>query len=140
MSQWAEVRHMHLVDGVPKKQIGQRLGMDVKTVRRAVAQAPARRAVSRPRYLDRWRAQIEHWLRQDRRLTAKRLRRLLLPVAGPVSERTVRWYVARLKAAAAAVIDRIVHHATVLTTNGDSYRLKVAQRNQTAHAPQKDTR
>ena len=37
MSQWAEVRHMHLVDGVPKKQIGQRLGMDVKTVRRAVA-------------------------------------------------------------------------------------------------------
>ena len=131
---------MHLVDGVSKKQIGQRLGMDVKTVRRAVAQAPARRAVSRPRSLDRWRAPIEHWLRQDRRLTAKRLRRLLLPVAGPVSERTVRWYVARLKAAAAAVIDRIVHHATVLTTNGDSYRLKVAQRNQTAHAPQKDTR
>ena len=94
---------MHLVDGVPKQQIGQRLGMDVTTVRRAVAQAtaPARRAVSRPRSLDRWRAQIEHWLRQDRRRTAKRLRRLLLPVAGPVSERTVRWYVARLKAAAA---------------------------------------
>ena len=101
MSQWAAVRHMHLVDGVPKKQIGQRLGMDVKTVRRAVAPAPARRAVSRPRYLDRWRARIEHWLRQDRRRTAKRLRRLLLPMAGPVSERTVRWYVARLKAAAA---------------------------------------
>ena len=31
--------------------------------------------------------------------------------------------------AAAAVIDRIVHGATVLTTNGDSYRLKAAQRN-----------
>ena len=42
--------------------------------------------------------------------------------------------------AAAAVIDRIVHHATVLTTNGDSYRLKAAQRNQTAHARQKKTR
>ena len=41
---------------------------------------------------------------------------------------------------AAAVIDRIVHHATVLTTNGDSYRLKAAQRNQTAHARQKKTR
>ena len=39
-----------------------------------------------------------------------------------------------------AVIDRIVHHATVLTTNGDSYRLKAAQRNQTAHARQKKTR
>ena len=103
MSQWAEIRQMHVVDGVPKKQIAERLGLDSKTVRRAVAQAtaPARRAVSRPRYLDRWRAQIEQWLRQDRRLTAKRIRRLLLPLAGPVAERTVRGYVARLKAAAA---------------------------------------
>ena len=103
MSQWAEIRQMHVVDGVPKKQIAERLGLDIKTVRRAVAQAaaPARRAVSRPRHLDRWRAQIEQWLRQDRRLTAKRIRRLLLPLAGPVAERTVRWSVARLKAAAA---------------------------------------
>ena len=103
LSQWAEIRQMHVVDGVPKKQIAERLGLDIKTVRRAVAQAtaPARRAVLRPRHLDRWRAQIEQWLRQDRRLTAKRIRRLLLPLAGPVAERTVRWYVARLKAAAA---------------------------------------
>ena len=103
LSQWAEIRQMHVVDGVPKKQIAERLGLDIKTVRRAVAQAtaPARRAESRPRHLDRWRAQIEQWLRQDRRLTAKRIRRLLLPLAGPVAERTVRWYVARLKAAAA---------------------------------------
>ena len=57
MSQWAEIRQMHVVDGVPKKQIAERLGLDIKTVRRAVAQA--RRAVSRPRHLDRWRAQIE---------------------------------------------------------------------------------
>jgi DNA replication protein DnaC len=28
--------------------------------------------------------------------------------------------------AAAAVIDRIVHHATVLKTDGDSYRLRTA--------------
>ena len=72
------------------------------TVRRAVAQAtaPARERCRDP-HLDRWRAQIEQRLRQDRRLTAKRIRRLLLPLAGPVAERTVRWYVARLKAAAA---------------------------------------
>ena len=38
--------------------------------------------------------------------------------------------------AAAAVIDRIVHHATVLTTAGDSYRLKAATRNQASRAPQ----
>ena len=39
MSQWAEIRQMHVVDGVPKKQIAERLGLDIKTVRRAVAQS-----------------------------------------------------------------------------------------------------
>ena len=52
-----------------------------------------------------------------------------------------RWSEVFLDAtAAAAVIDRIVHQATGLTTNGDSYRLKDDQRNQTAHARQKKTR
>ena len=41
MSQWAEIRQMHVVDGVPKKQIAERLGLDIKTVRRPVAQATA---------------------------------------------------------------------------------------------------
>ena len=30
MSQWAEIRQMHVVDGVPKKQIAERLGLDIK--------------------------------------------------------------------------------------------------------------
>ena len=48
-----------------------------------------------------------------------------------------RWSEVFLDAtAAAAVIDRIVHHSTVLTTAGDSYRLKTATRNQAARAPQ----
>ncbi len=34
MTQWAEVRHLHLVQGVPKKEIARRLKLDVKTVRR----------------------------------------------------------------------------------------------------------
>ena len=33
MSQWADIRHLHLVDGVPKKEIARRLKLDVKTVR-----------------------------------------------------------------------------------------------------------
>ena len=37
--------------------------------------------------------------------------------------------------AAAAVIDRIVHHATILTTTGRSYRLQAAQDAQAANAP-----
>ena len=48
-----------------------------------------------------------------------------------------RWSEVFLDAtAAAAVIDRIVHHATVLTAAGDSYRLKVATRNQASRATQ----
>ena len=38
MSQWAEIRHQHLVEGVAKKQIARRLQLDIKTVRRAVEQ------------------------------------------------------------------------------------------------------
>ncbi len=36
VSQWAEVRQLHLVEGVPKKEIARRLRLDVKTVRRAI--------------------------------------------------------------------------------------------------------
>ena len=47
--------------------------------------------------LDPWRDRIEQWLREDRKLTAKRIRRLLLPLAGAVSPRSVRRYVAALR-------------------------------------------
>ncbi|MGH7162851.1 MAG: hypothetical protein ACREID_05150, partial [Planctomycetota bacterium] len=49
--------------------------------------------------LDPHRSRIEDWLRQEPRLTAKRVGRLLVPIAGPLPERTVREYVASLKAA-----------------------------------------
>ena len=99
MSQWAEIRHLHLVEGVPKKEIARRLQLDVKTVRRAVDQPTPPVRVSPPRVssLDPWRDQITQWLRDDRKLTAKRVRRLLLPLAGAVSPRTVRRYVAALR-------------------------------------------
>ncbi len=41
MSQWAEIRHMHVVDGVPKREIARRLGLDRKTVERALSQPTA---------------------------------------------------------------------------------------------------
>ena len=65
MSQWAEVRHLHLVEGVPKKEIARRLQLDIKTVRRAVGRATPPGRVSSPRAssLDPWREQIEQWLR-----------------------------------------------------------------------------
>ena len=101
MSQWAEIRHLHLVEGVSKKEIARRLRLDIKTVRRAVGRPTPPVRVSPPRAgsLDPWREQITQWLREDRKLTAKRVRRLLLPLAGAVSPRTVRRYVAALRRA-----------------------------------------
>ena len=101
MTQWAEIRHLHLVEGVSKKQIARRLQLDIKTVRRAVEQPtpPVRASSPRVRSLDPWREQTAQWLDQDRRVTAKRIRRLLLPLAGPVAARTVRRSVAARRAA-----------------------------------------
>ena len=101
MTQWAEVRHLHLVEDVPKREIARRLKLDVKTVRRAISQPtpPARVSPPRPSSLDPWRERITQWLREEPKVTAKRIRRLLMPLTGPVSARTVRRYVAGLRAA-----------------------------------------
>ena len=64
MSQWAEIRHLHLVEGMAKKEIARRLQVDVKTVRRAVEQPLALVRASSPqlRSLDPWREPIAQWL------------------------------------------------------------------------------
>ena len=49
MSQWAEIRHQHLVEGVAKKQLARRLQLDIKTVRRAVEQPTPPVRASSPR-------------------------------------------------------------------------------------------
>ena len=127
MTQWAEIRHLHLVEGVSKKQIARRLQLDIKTVRRALEQPtpPARASSPRVRSLDPWREQIAQWLDQDRRLTAKRIRRLLLPLAGPVAARTVRRYVAALKVATApkeGYVHRSVRPGTTMEVDfGESW-------------------
>jgi transposase len=93
---------MFLVDGISKKEIARRFGLDVKTVRRAVDRDEAqrrRRSSPRGRRLDPWREQMEAWLREDRKLSAKRIRTLLIPLAGPVPSRTVREYVAGIRQA-----------------------------------------
>ena len=96
---------MHVVDGVPKKQIAERLGLDIKTVRRAVAQAASAGAPSgvatpssaRWRCADRAVAASGSSTARPRASAGCSSR-----LAGPAAERTVRWrYVARLEAAAA---------------------------------------
>ena len=56
MSQWTEIRHLHLVEGVAKTQIARRLQLDITTVRRALEQPrpPVRASSPRVRSLDPW--------------------------------------------------------------------------------------
>ena len=127
MSQWAEIRHFHLVERVPKKEIARRLKVDVKTVRRAIDRStpPVRVSPPQPGTLDPWRERIRRWLREEPRLTAKRIRRLLLPMTGPVPARTVRRYVAVLRAAATrkeAFVHRSVCPGTTMEVDfGESW-------------------
>ena len=127
MSQWVEIRHLYLVEGVAKKRIARRLQLDIKTVRRAVEQPrpPVRVSSPRVRSLDPWREPIAQWLAQDRRVTAKRIRRLLLPLAGPVAARTVRRYVAALKVTTArkeGYVHRSVRPGTTMEVDfGESW-------------------
>ena len=61
VSQWAEIRYMHLTEGVPKKEVARRLGVDVKTVRRALASddPPGQRASpKRGRRLDSFKDEV----------------------------------------------------------------------------------
>ena len=101
MSQWAEIRQMHWVDGVPRKEIARRFGLDIKTVRRALSRdvMPARRvSPARGCRLDPFRAEIEALLVAEPKLSAKRIFVLLRPRLGTLGERAVRKYVARLRA------------------------------------------
>jgi len=103
--EWEQIRHLHLVEGVPKKEIARRLGRDVKTIRRALARdkpPQRRRSPKRGRLLDPFRDRIVAWLRHNPRVSAARIARALRPETGPVSERTVRKYLASVRESLAA--------------------------------------
>jgi transposase len=92
---------MHLVEGVAKRSVAKRLGLDVKTVRRALAKAEAperRSSPPRVRALDAWRTELETSIREDPRISAKRLWILLGERGARVSARAVRRYVSELRA------------------------------------------
>jgi Transposase and inactivated derivatives len=125
VSQWAEIRHMHLVDGVSKKEIARRFDLDIKTVRKALSRAApeqSRRDPKRPRRLDGCRDAIVELLRNEPKLCAKRIGRLLGEKTGVVGERALRKYVRDLKRAMFAV-EAFVHrtHSPGDTLEGDFF-------------------
>ena len=80
VEQWAEIRRMHLVDGVSIREIGRRTGLHRETIRRALAseRPPAyRRRKEMPSKLDPFKEEIERLLRADHRLPGTRVRELI---------------------------------------------------------------
>ncbi len=125
VSQWAEIRQMHLVDGVPKREVARRFGLDIKTVRRALERGDpplARKPCPRPaRRLDPCREEIAALLRTEPRLTAKRIG-LVLGERVRIGERALRRYVSEIRRELQAP-EAFVHrtHALGATVEGDFF-------------------
>jgi len=100
MTQWAEIRQLHLVYGMAKKEIARRFGLNVKTVRRAVLanRWPRKRpGLGGGECLEPLRAEVEALLRPEPRISAKRIGRVLESKLRGVSSTTVRSFVARIR-------------------------------------------
>jgi len=100
VTEWAEMRHLHEVEGVGKKELSRRFGRDVKTVRRALARtsAPtARRPRPGGRRLAVYAAEIEAWVAAEPRITAKRVLALLAGRPGLVGARATAKYLKALR-------------------------------------------
>jgi transposase len=79
VQQWAEVRRMHLVDGVAIKEIVRRTGLARNTVRAALRSEdpPRYRRRSRPSKLDPFKEEIHGLLKADPGIPGQRVRELI---------------------------------------------------------------
>jgi len=74
VEQWAQIRRMHVVDGVSIKEIVRRTGLARNTVRAAIRsdQPPSYERRPRPSKLDPFKEEIERLLRSDHRMPGTR--------------------------------------------------------------------
>lgn len=79
VEQWAQIRRMHVVDGIPIKEIARRTGLARDTVRAAVRseKPPSYERGPRPSKLDPFKEEIERLLRADHFLPGTRVRELI---------------------------------------------------------------
>jgi hypothetical protein len=124
---WAEIRRLHRAEGLPIKVIARVLGISKNTVKAALAsdQAPkyerrqAGSIVDEVGYIP-FEPKAANLFFQ---LVSSRYERASLIVTS--NKAFGRWgEVFGDDVVAAAMIDRLVHHAEVITLKGDSYRLK----------------
>lgn len=79
VEQWAQIRRMHVVDGVSIKEIARRTGLARNTVRSALrsSRPPGYERGPRPSKLDPFKAEIERLLRSEPRIPNTRIRELI---------------------------------------------------------------
>lgn len=79
VEQWAELRRLHFVKGVPIRELERRTGFHRQTIRRALRseQPPRYQRKRRPSKLDPYRQEIHRLLRDDARLPGMRMLELL---------------------------------------------------------------
>ncbi|MBA3867095.1 MAG: IS21 family transposase [Solirubrobacterales bacterium] len=79
VEQWAQIRRMHVVDGVSIKEIARRTGLARNTVRAALRseRPPSYERALRPSKLDPFKAEVERLLRADSRIPNTRIRELI---------------------------------------------------------------
>jgi transposase len=79
VEQWAQIRRMHVVDGVSIKEIARRTGLARNTVRAALRseRPPSYERALRPSKLDPFKAEVARLLRADPRIPNTRIRELI---------------------------------------------------------------
>ncbi len=79
VERWAEMRRMHLIDGLSQREIARRTGRDRKTVRRALRRSdpPRYSRPPTPSKLDPFKDEVHRLLGEDPRLPATRVRELI---------------------------------------------------------------
>ena len=100
MTEWAEIRHLHEVAGVSKKELARRFGRDVKTIRRALVREEAplcRRTPRREPLLDSLEGQVRKWLKDEPKITSRRIAVLVRRKGVAIGDRAVAKYVKWLR-------------------------------------------
>ena len=99
VEQWAEIRRLHLVEGVSIREIARRLGLYRQTIRRVLErELPplyARRAAGSK--LDPLKEEIQRLLRDQPRLSGVRVRELLAPLGCEAGRTTVDAYLREVR-------------------------------------------
>ena len=96
-----EIRRLHFEESVPKRELARRFGRDIKTIRR-ILDADGRKSPSvrrsRGKRLDRFRDEIVALLVADPEISAPQVAKALSDRAGDLSQRTIRSFLAELRA------------------------------------------